>query len=62
MAKAEAIKDLLLYRYSTWTLRQEHCSKLKTECEGSVTSLRPRKRLDNLEGAVRRGQGYKEKE
>ena len=111
MAKAEAI-EALLYGCSTWTLRQEHYSKLRTvqhrvllriigaqrkrpdhwmtssnrvleisRCESIGTTLRARrfiwagalirmsggrlpKRImfKNLEGAMRRGRGGKEKE
>ena len=110
MVKAEAI-EALLYGYSTWTLRQEHCAKLRTVhhrvllCiigaqrkrpdhrmtsynralditwgESIEISLRTRRllwagtlirmsggrlpkriMLGNLEGAVRRGRGGKEK-
>ena len=110
MVKAEAIESLL-YGYSTWTLRQEHYSRLRTlrhrvllciigaqrkrldrrmtsynhaleitGCESIERTLRSRRilwagalirmsggrlpnwiMLENLEGAVRRGRGAKEK-
>ena len=111
MVKAEAF-EALLYGFSTWTLRQEHYTKLRTvhyrvllriigaqrktlddrmtsynralqiiRCESIETTLRTRRLLwagtplrmnggrlpkrimfGNLEGAVRRGRGGKEKE